>query len=44
MMVVQSGIARGNRLVEISEAHELGEIAFVGYEGVGALQTGSGHI
>jgi hypothetical protein len=41
MAVMQSGIARGNRLVEVGEASKLPDIAFIGYEGVGDIQKGT---
>jgi hypothetical protein len=37
MAVVQSLIARGNRLIEIGAATNLSQIAFIGYEGTGTF-------
>ncbi len=41
--VVESGVARGNRLIEVGTGGNVGTIAFVAYEGPGALQDGSFH-
>ena len=43
MAVVQSGVARGNRLIEVGTGDTVGTIAFVAYEGPGALKEGSFH-
>ena len=39
--VVESGIAKGNRLVEIGRASRIGEIFFVAFEGTGSIADGS---
>jgi hypothetical protein len=39
--VVESGIAKGNRLVEIGVGTNVREMAFVAYEGTGSLMGGS---
>ncbi len=41
MAVVESVIARGNRLIEISGATQLPDIAFIGYEGTGSIRDGT---
>jgi hypothetical protein len=41
--VVESGVAHGNRLIEVGTGGTVGTIAFVAYEGPGALKDGSFH-
>ncbi|HEY6456985.1 MAG TPA: hypothetical protein VIY90_17055 [Steroidobacteraceae bacterium] len=41
--VVESGVARGNRLIDVGTGDGIGAIAFVAYEGHGALKDGSFH-
>ena len=41
MAVVQSGVAREQRLIELAEAGNAREIAFVAHEGTGSLTDGS---
>jgi hypothetical protein len=39
--VVESGVAHGNRLIDVGSSANIGTIAFVAYEGHGALKDGS---
>jgi hypothetical protein len=39
--IVQSAVARGNRLIEVGKAHDINSVAFVAYEGAGALKDHS---
>ena len=41
--VVESGVAHGNRLIEVGTGGTVGSIGFVAYEGPGALKDGSFH-
>jgi hypothetical protein len=41
--VVESAVARGNRLIDVGTGGGIGAIAFVAYEGDGALKDGSFH-
>ena len=41
--VVESGVARGNRTIDVGPGTSIGAIAFVAYEGQGALLDGSFH-
>jgi hypothetical protein len=34
--IVESAVARGNRLIEVGKAHDINSVAFVAYEGAGA--------
>jgi hypothetical protein len=41
MAILQSGIANGNRLLEICDASKYSEVVFIGYEGTGRLADGT---
>lgn len=37
--IVESAVARGNRLIEVGQAKDIASVAFVAFEGTGALQN-----
>jgi hypothetical protein len=39
--IVESAVARGNRLIEVGQGTAISSVAFVAFEGTGALQDGS---